>query len=134
MHSSPDASVFTYSIHGARNIPMKKPPSDLDVPLADHVGDVDYLARLEPTLTEAIAAAKADIAFLLSGVDVVVGDRYGRLALTREGLRRRERLAQSLLRDSGLPVVLVLSGGYAETPRLTADLHAESHRIAAEVF
>ena len=129
-----DASVFTYSIHGERNFPMKKPPSDLDVPLADHVGDVEYLARLEPTLTEAIAAAKADIAFLLSGVDVVVGDRYGRLALTREGLRRRERLAQTLLRDSGIPVVLVLSGGYAETPRLTADLHAESHRIAAEVF
>ena len=129
-----DASVFTYSIHGERNFPMKKPPSDLDVPLADHVGDVEYLVRLEPTLTEAIAAAKADIAFLLSGVDVVVGDRYGRLALTREGLRRRERLAQTLLRDSGIPVVLVLSGGYAETPRLTADLHAESHRIAAEVF
>ena len=101
------------------------------------VGAVDEMVVVDTGSvdgTEAIAAAKADIAFLLSGVDVVVGDRYGRLALTREGLRRRERLAQTLLRDSGIPVVLVLSGGYAETPRLTADLHAESHRIAAEVF
>ena len=129
-----DPAVFTYSMHGARNFPLRKPPSDLDVPLDDHTGDLVYLQRLQATLPDAIRAAAPDLVFLLSGVDVVVGDRYGRLAMTRDGLRRRERLAQSLLRSAGLPVVLVLSGGYAETPRLTADLHAESHRAAAEVF
>lgn len=129
-----DSSVFTYSMHGARNFPMRKPPSDLDVPIADHVGDLEYLGLLGETLPTAIRRADADIAFLLGGVDVVVGDRYGRLALTRDGLRRREHLAQSLLRDAGLPVVLLLSGGYAETPTLTADLHAESHRVARVVF
>ena len=129
-----DPTVFTYSMHGARNFPLRKPPSDLDVPLDDHTGDLVYLQRLQATLPDAIRAAAPDLVFLLSGVDVVVGDRYGRLAMTRDGLRRRERLAQSLLRSAGLPVVLVLSGGYAETPRLTADLHAESHRAAAEVF
>lgn len=129
-----DPTVFTYSMHGARNFPMRKPPSDLDVPLDDHTGDLVYLQRLEATLPGAIEAADPNLVFLLSGVDVVVGDRYGRLAMTRDGLRRREHLAQSLLRNAGLPVVLVLSGGYAETPRLTADLHAESHRVAADVF
>jgi acetoin utilization deacetylase AcuC-like enzyme len=129
-----DPTVFTFSMHGARNFPMRKPPSDLDVPLADHVGDVEYLDRLAASLPRAIERARADLVFLLSGVDVVVGDRYGRLALTRDGLRRRERLAQTMLRDAGLPVVLVLSGGYAATPQLTADLHAESHRAAREVF
>jgi len=119
-----DPTVFTCSMHGARNFPMKKPPSDLDVPLADHVGDVEYLDRLAAALPTAIERAEADLA----------GDRYGRLALTRDGLRRRERLALSRLRDAGLPVVLVLSGGYAATPQLTADLHAESHRAAREVF
>ncbi len=129
-----DPTVFTYSIHGARNFPMRKPPSDLDVPLADHVGDLEYLDRLGESLQIAIDRSRPDLVFLLSGVDVVVGDRYGRLALTRDGLRRRERLAQSMLRHAGLPVVLVLSGGYAATPQLTADLHAESHRVAREVF
>ncbi len=129
-----DPTVFTFSMHGARNFPMRKPPSDFDVPLADHVGDVEYLDRLATSLPRAIERANADLVFLLSGVDVVVGDRYGRLALTRDGLRRRERLAQTTLRDAGLPVVLVLSGGYAATPQLTADLHAESHRAAMEVF
>ena len=129
-----DPTVFTYSIHGARNFPMRKPPSDMDVPLDDHVGDLEYLALLSKTLPEAIVSAGADIVFLLSGVDVVVGDRYGRLAMTRDGLRRREVFAQQQLRDAGLPVVMVLSGGYAETPGLTADLHAESHRAARQVF
>lgn len=129
-----DPTVFTYSMHGARNFPMRKPPSDLDVPVADHVGDVEYLRVLGETLPVAIERAGADLAFLLSGVDVVVGDRYGRLALTRDGLRRREHLAQSLLRDAGLPVVMLLSGGYAATPVLTADLHAEAHRVARDVF
>jgi acetoin utilization deacetylase AcuC-like enzyme len=129
-----DPTVFTFSMHGARNFPMRKPPSDLDVPLADHVGDVEYLDRLGESLPLAIERANADLVFLLSGVDVVVGDRYGRLALTRDGLRRRERLAQSLLRDAGLPIVLVLSGGYAATPQLTADLHADTHRAAVDIL
>ena len=129
-----DPTVFTYSMHGDRNFPMRKPSSDLDVPLDDHVGDHEYLSILGETLPRAIEKARPDIAFLLSGVDVVVGDRYGRLALTRQGLRRRERLAQETLKAAGLPVVLVLSGGYAETPRLTADLHAEAHRTARVVF
>ena len=129
-----DPRVFTYSMHGERNFPMRKPPSDLDVPLDDHTGDLAYLARLEETLPVAIERARADLVFLLSGVDVVVGDRYGRLAMTRDGLRRREILAQTMLRRSGAPVVLVLSGGYAATPKLTADLHAEAHRAARRVF
>jgi acetoin utilization deacetylase AcuC-like enzyme len=64
-------------------------------------------------------------------VDVVLGDRYGRLALTRDGLRQRERLVLGALHRCGLPVTLLLSGGYAATPELTADLHAETHRAAA---
>ena len=125
-----DPSVFTFSMHGARNFPLRKPKSDLDVELDDHTGDVAYLELLDRHLPIAIERARPDLVFLLSGVDVVVGDRYGRLAMTRDGLRRREYLAQGLLRRHGIPTVLLLSGGYAETPRLTADLHAESHRAA----
>ena len=81
-----DDSVFTFSMHGARNFPMRKPPSDLDVPLPDHCGDLEYLALLERHLGDAIDRSRPDLVFLLSGVDVVVGDRYGRLAMTRDGL------------------------------------------------
>lgn len=125
-----DPSVFTFSMHGARNFPLRKPPSDLDVELEDHTGDVAYLQALQRHLPSAIERSRPDIVFLLSGVDVVVGDRYGRLALTRDGLRRRERAVQLKLRETGVPMVLLLSGGYAETPALTADLHAETHRTA----
>ena len=126
-----DPTVFTFSMHGARNFPLRKPRSDLDVELDDHTGDLAYLELLERHLPIALDRARPDLVFLLSGVDVVVGDRYGRLAMTRDGLRRRERIAQAAFRRAGLPTVLLLAGGYAETPRLTADLHAESHRVAA---
>ncbi|MAD18795.1 MAG: histone deacetylase [Planctomycetaceae bacterium] len=129
-----DPSVFTFSMHGARNFPMRKPPSDLDVPLPDHCGDVEYLATLDTHLEGAIDRARPDLVFLLSGVDVVLGDRYGRLAMTRDGLRRRERRVLGALFGRGLPTTLVLSGGYAETPALTADLHAETHRAAHELL
>jgi acetoin utilization deacetylase AcuC-like enzyme len=126
-----DAEVFTFSMHGAKNFPLRKPPSSLDVPLEDHVGDHEYLTLLERWLPVAIERARAEIAFYLGGVDVVIGDRYGRLALTRDGLRRRDGFALGALRAAGLPVCLVLAGGYARTPELTADLHAEAFRAAA---
>lgn len=128
-----DDTVFTFSMHGARNFPMRKPPSDLDVPLPDHCGDLEYLSTLERHLGEAIDRARPELVFLLSGVDVVVGDRYGRLAMTREGLRRRERRVLTELFGRGIPTTLVLSGGYAATPTLTADLHAETHRAVREL-
>lgn len=126
-----DDAAFTFSMHGARNFPLRKTPSDLDVGLPDHTGDVAYLEALEANLATAIDRSRPDLAFYLAGVDVVVGDRYGRLALTREGLRARDRHVVETLRDRGIPIVLLLAGGYARTPELTADLHATVHRIAA---
>jgi acetoin utilization deacetylase AcuC-like enzyme len=119
-----DADVFTLSVHGARNYPLAKVASSLDVALPDGSGDRAYLEALEPALAAALDAAAADIAFYLAGVDVVAGDRYGRLALTNEGLRRRERHVLGALRASKLPTVIVLGGGYAASALRTAELHA----------
>ncbi|MDZ4830116.1 MAG: histone deacetylase [Phycisphaerae bacterium] len=126
-----DEDVFTFSMHGAKNFPLRKPPSDLDVPLDDHTGDIDYQTLLERWLPVAIERARADLVFYLAGVDVVVGDRYGRLALTRAGLRRRDEFVLASLFDKQLPVCVVLSGGYARTAELTAELHADAFRAAA---
>jgi acetoin utilization deacetylase AcuC-like enzyme len=79
-----DPSVFTFSMHGAKNFPLKKPPSTLDVPLPDGMLDDAYLATLAEHLPRVLEAARADLAFYLAGVDVASGDRFGRLALTEQ--------------------------------------------------
>lgn len=125
-----DERVFTFSMHGAKNFPMKKPPSSLDVPLADGVGDAEYLALLREHLPEAIAAARPELVFFLGGVDVVAGDRFGRLALTEVGLAARDSVVIETVAGMAIPLCLVLSGGYARTADRTAELHASAHREA----
>jgi len=126
-----DPGAFTFSMHGERNYPLRKPPSDLDVGLPDGTGDDAYLQALEKHLPIAIERSRPELVFYLAGVDVVAGDRFGRLSLTRAGLARRDRFVLEQVRAHGVPVVLVLAGGYAPTPEATADLHAMVHREAA---
>jgi acetoin utilization deacetylase AcuC-like enzyme len=122
--------VFTFSMHGERNYPTAKMRSSLDVGLQDGVGDIEYLAILARHLPAVLEAAKADIAFYVAGVDVVAGDRYGKLALTASGLHAREQLVIQAVRGRGLPLVIVLAGGYAPTRAATAELHAHVFREA----
>jgi acetoin utilization deacetylase AcuC-like enzyme len=128
-----DPGVFTFSMHGERNYPTRKMRSTLDVGLADGVGDDEYVERLAGNLAGILASFPADLVFYLAGVDVVQGDRYGRLALTEMGLRRRERHVLESCRRVGLPVAITIAGGYAPTPERTAELHAivfeEAHAL-----
>ncbi len=119
-----DAAVYMLSLHGARNYPTQKARSTLDVELPDATDDAAYLAALAPALELALGTATAQIVFYVAGVDVVAGDRYGRLALTEDGVRRRERHVIGAVRDAGLPLVIVLGGGYAPSTLRTAELHA----------
>lgn len=128
-----DETVFTFSMHGARNYPFRKEVSDCDVALPDGTTDDEYLAALATHLPAVIAHANADIAFYLAGVDIVANDRFGRLAVTRNGLHERERYTLQTLRNANLPTAVVLGGGYATTPEATADLHAVLHREAAAI-
>jgi acetoin utilization deacetylase AcuC-like enzyme len=129
-----DDFVFTFSMHGQKNYPFDKPPSSLDVPMADRAGDEAYLDTLKTYLPETLDAAQPDLVFYLGGIDVAQDDRFGRLSLTRDGLHARDRYVLEQIRARNLPVVLLLSGGYAKTPEATADLHAIMHREAARVF
>ena len=123
--------VFTFSMHGERNYPLAKMRSTLDVPLRDGVGDAEYLETLQRNLPSVLERSKPDIAFYLAGVDVAAGDRYGKLALTEEGIRCRERMVIDAVRTRGVPLVIVLAGGYATTRARTAELHAHAFREAA---
>jgi len=120
--------VFTFSMHGERNYPVAKMRSNLDVPLKDAVGDAEYLDTLEGVLPSVLDHARADLVFYLAGVDVAAGDRYGKLALTEEGIRRRDLCVIEAVRGRGLPLVIVLAGGYAATRARTAELHAHVFR------
>jgi acetoin utilization deacetylase AcuC-like enzyme len=122
--------IFTFSMHGERNYPTAKMRSTLDVALPDGTGDADYLDLLGRHLPSVLDRAGADLAFYLAGVDVAAGDRYGKLALTEEGIHRRDRLVIREVRARGVPLVIVLAGGYASSPARTAELHAHVFREA----
>jgi acetoin utilization deacetylase AcuC-like enzyme len=123
--------VFTFSMHGERNYPLAKMRSNVDVPLRDGVGDAEYLETLQRNLPSVLEGSEPDIAFFLAGVDVAAGDRYGKLALTEEGIRCRERMVIDAVRTRGVPLVIVLAGGYAATRARTVELHAHAFREAA---
>jgi acetoin utilization deacetylase AcuC-like enzyme len=126
-----DAEVFTFSMHGDRNYPLAKMRSNLDVPLKDGVGDAEYLDLLQQHLPAVLDSAAADVVFYLAGVDVAAGDRYGKLALTEEGIRLRDQRVIEAVRNRDVPLVIVPAGGYAASRERTAELHAHAFREAA---
>jgi acetoin utilization deacetylase AcuC-like enzyme len=128
-----DASVFTFSIHGAKNFPFRKERSDLDVELPDGAGDDVYLSALTGGLERALPAAMPDLAVYLAGADPYRGDRLGRLSVSREGLARRDRLVFEALADAGVPVAVTMAGGYGRVIEETVEIHLETIRAAAEV-
>lgn len=119
-----DSSVFTFSMHGERNYPARKMRSTLDVGLPDGIGDDEYLSTLERNLPRLLEDFVPDAVFYLAGVDVAAGDRYGRFALSDEGVRARERCMAEFAKARGLPLVVTLAGGYAADALRTAILHS----------
>lgn len=124
--------VFTLSLHGARNYPVRKAQSDLDVPLADGTGDAAYLDALVPALAEGLRRSLPDIVFYNAGVDPHENDRLGRLALSDAGLTERDRTVIGTCRDAGIPVACVIGGGYSRDIDALARRHSILHRVASE--
>jgi acetoin utilization deacetylase AcuC-like enzyme len=122
---APDRDAFALSLHGARNYPFQRIPSDLDVDLPTGTGDDAYLEALEDALGVAAARLPApDVAFYLAGADPWEGDRLGRLSLTKAGLLARDELVLDAMVAAGVPVCVVLAGGYADDVRDTVDINA----------
>jgi acetoin utilization deacetylase AcuC-like enzyme len=127
----PDPACFTLSLHGARNYPFQRIPSDLDVEIPSGTGDMAYLRVLGEALDVALPAARPEVAFYLAGADCWEGDRLGRLALTKAGLRARDEVVLDRLRSAGAAVCVVLAGGYAEDVRDTVDINAATAAAVA---
>jgi len=129
-----DDSVFTFSIHGARNFPFTKEESDLDIELADGTGDEEYLWHLERGLDETLERSRPQLAIYLAGADPYEDDRLGRLSLTKAGLARRDRHVLGTLHARGIPVAIAMAGGYARDLDDSVAIHAETLSIARETW
>lgn len=126
-----DDSIHTFSMHGARNYPARKPASDLDVALPTGTGDAEYLDILARHLPVAIRQSGADAVIYLAGADPFLGDRLGLLALTKAGLAERDRQVFQACRRHGLAVAVTMAGGYAARVEDIVDIHAQTIRLAA---
>ena len=128
-----DPSVFTFSVHGEKNFPFHKEASDLDIPLPDGSDDRAFLEAVQKGTRTAIAQAQADLAIYIAGADPFAGDQLGRMAVTKGGLARRERLVLELCCAAGLPVAIVMGGGYGKDVDDTVEIHLQTIRIAAQL-
>jgi acetoin utilization deacetylase AcuC-like enzyme len=125
-----DPSVFTFSIHGAGNYPALKETSSLDLELPDGTSDARYLETLSAHLPAAIDQHAPDFVFYQAGVDALAGDRFGRLALTHEGLAARDAQVFAAAEARALPIVITLGGGYGRPLDISVDAHANVWRAA----
>jgi len=128
-----DKDVFTLSIHQENNYPLPKELSDLDIGLPDGTGDAEYLSRLEGGLVRSLYSFHPDLLCYVGGADPYREDQLGGLALTLEGLERRDRLVFEFARKLGIPVMCTLAGGYARSVDDTVRIHVNTVRAAAEV-
>jgi acetoin utilization deacetylase AcuC-like enzyme len=126
-----DPRSFTLSLHGGANYPFHRATSDLDVDLRTGTGDDEYLQALDDALDRAVPVAHADLVFFLAGADPWEGDRLGRLALTKAGLRARDALVLDTAERAGAPVCVVLAGGYAPDVADTVEINLATARAVA---
>jgi acetoin utilization deacetylase AcuC-like enzyme len=126
-----DPSVFTMSIHGARNFPLRKHPGSLDVPLEDGTGDEEYLRLLATAVDQSFDRARADLVLYIAGADPYAGDRLGRLKLTKQGLVERDKIVLAAAQAAGTPVAIVCGGGYCQDLESIVDIHAATMLLAA---
>ena len=127
-----DPSVFTFSIHGAKNFPLKKTISDIDIPLDDNTEDDEYLQKLDAGLEQVFARCEPEFVFYVAGADPYHEDRFGRMKLSKDGLRKRDQLVLSACASRNLPVTVVMAGGYAPNVEDIVDIHAATIATAVE--
>jgi acetoin utilization deacetylase AcuC-like enzyme len=126
--------VFTFSMHGANNYPMVKENSDLDIGLADFTDDKFYLKTLDTNLKNLLDKVEPDFIFYQSGVDILATDKLGRLSISREGCKQRDRIVLEAAHRNGIPLVASMGGGYSADFRDLIEAHANTYRLAQEIF
>ncbi|NNF36869.1 MAG: histone deacetylase, partial [Saprospiraceae bacterium] len=129
-----DDRVFTFSMHGERNYPLRKERSDLDIGLPDGTEDDFYLKTLKNTLPRLIDQVQPDLIFYLSGVDILDTDKLGRLSCTKEGCKERDRYVLDTCKHNNIPVAISMGGGYSHRVADVVDAHCNTFRVAHEIY
>ena len=129
-----DSRVFTFSMHGLHNYPFRKEESDLDIALPDGTNDESYLNLLEKTLPALLKQVQPDFAFYLSGVDILETDRFGKLKITQDGCKQRDRFVFEQLHHHKIPCTVAMGGGYSPDIRHIVEAHCHTFRLASDIY
>ena len=129
-----DPTVFTFSMHGAKNFPFRKESSDLDIELPDACGDDDYLAQLQTGLQQLAQHCEPDLIFYLAGADPHEGDRLGRLKLSFAGLQMRDRMVLQWAGERRMPMAMAMAGGYGKEIADTVQVQINTFALAYEAW
>ena len=131
-YANPD--VFTFSMHGEKNYPMRKEISDLDYAVADGTGDQEYLSILNSQLELILTTFSPDFIIYQSGVDVLESDKLGRLAMTLEGIRNRDEIVLQLAKSLNVPIMCCMGGGYSPSVSKIVEAHTQVYRLAQDLY
>ena len=131
---SQNPDVFTFSIHGEKNYPLRKEQSDLDIGLADRTTDALYLNTLMDILPKLIDTVKPDFIFYLSGVDILGTDKLGRLNVSMDGCKARDRFVLETCKKNNIPIAISMGGGYSEQLKHIVEAHCNTFRLAQDIF
>ncbi len=127
-------NVFTFSMHGKSNYPFHKEDSDLDIPLENETNDNNYLSILKKTLPKLIYEQQPDFIYYLSGVDILESDKLGKLSLSMEGCKERDRFVLETCKSHQIPVMVSMGGGYSKDIKIIVEAHANTFRLAQEIY
>jgi len=129
-----ETRVFTFSVHGAQNYPLKKEKSDLDIGVPDGIDDTSYLDIIAKTIPEILEKVNPELVFYLSGVDVLGTDKLGRLNLSTDGCKRRDELVMQQCKQREIPIAISMGGGYSLHIKDIVEAHANTFRLAKSIW
>jgi len=129
-----ESRVFTFSMHGAKNYPLHKEHSDLDIALSGDIDDAGYLTLLKKNLDDLLEHVKPDFVFYQSGVDILENDRLGKLSISKAGVRERDIVVLERMYKRNIPVMISMGGGYARQIRNIVDAHCNTYRTARDLY
>ena len=127
-------NVYTLSFHGKKNYPFRKEKSDLDIEFDDNTNDKEYLKVLKETIPKVIDQFEPEFIFYLSGVDVLENDKLGRLSLTLNGCKERDKFILQTCKDNSIPLQVSMGGGYSIVLKNIIEAHSNTFRLAQEIF
>lgn len=127
-------NVYTLSFHGKKNYPFRKEKSDLDVEFDDNTNDNEYLKVLKETIPKVIDQFEPEFIFYLSGVDVLQNDKLGRLSLTLNGCKERDKFILQTCKNNSIPLQVSMGGGYSIVLKNIIEAHSNTFRLAQEIF